>query len=200
MTTTPQPKIPVILGIDPGTRYMGMVVLQGTRLLRYGVHQLRNGERPHDVMGQAKRIVLGYVARHNPDMVAIEEPLAIATPRGAILQVIAQELLERAKELGIRVHKSAPREIRRRVAGNERATKIEIAEALVRIGFDELKPLIPLRPKRSALGLRPKDKYWLHMFDALAVAMGSIEVGAATEHLTTARFLKRQREPNEHEE
>ena len=54
---------------------MGVVVLQGKRLLRYGVHQLRNGARPHDVIGQAKRIVLGYVARHNPDIVAIEEPL-----------------------------------------------------------------------------------------------------------------------------
>jgi len=170
MTTTQHIKAPVILGIDPGTRYMGMVVLQGKRLLRYGVHQLRNGERPHDVIGQAKRIVLGYVARHNPGIVAIEEPLAIATPRGAILQVIAQELQERAKELGIGVHTSSPRLIRKRVVGNERATKIEVSEALIRTGFTELKPLIPMRPRRSALGLRPKDKYWLHMFDALAIA------------------------------
>src|SRR5262249_42767831 len=100
MPTPVHPAIPVILGIDPGTRYMGMVVVQGKQLLRYGVHQLRNGNRPHDVIGQAKRIVLGYVARYNPDVVAIEAPLAIATPRGAILQVIAQELHERSKELG----------------------------------------------------------------------------------------------------
>lgn len=150
---------------------MGMVVLQGKTLLRYGVHQLRNGERPHDVIGQAKRIVLGYVARHNPTVVAIEEPLAIATPRGAILQVIAQELHERSKELGIRVQEMAPCDVRRRVVANERATKIVVAEALVRLGFKELEPLIPVRPKRSALGLRPKDKYWLHMFDALATAV-----------------------------
>lgn len=170
MTTMLQPKIPVILGIDPGTRYMGMVVLQGRTLLRYGVHQLRNGERPHDVIGQAKRIVLGYVARHNPGIVAIEEPLAIATPRGAILQVIAQELHERSKELGIGIREIAPREVRKRIVGNERATKIEVAEAMA-LRFPELRPLIPVRPKRSALGLRPKDKYWLHMFDALAVSV-----------------------------
>ena len=37
-----------ILGIDPGTREMGVVVLQGDRLLSFGVHTLRNGERPYD--------------------------------------------------------------------------------------------------------------------------------------------------------
>jgi Holliday junction resolvasome RuvABC endonuclease subunit len=158
-----------ILGIDPGTRYMGIVVLQGKRLLHYGVHQLRNGERPHDVIGQAKRIVLGYVARHSPDIVAIEEPLAIATPRGAVLQVIAQELHERARELGIRVVELEPRVVRERLVGNAKATKIEVADVLA-ARFDELRPLVPLRPKRSALGLRPRDKYWLHMFDALAIA------------------------------
>ena len=26
------------------------------------------------------------------------------------------------------------------------------------------------RPARPALGLRPRDKYWLHVFDALAIA------------------------------
>jgi Holliday junction resolvasome RuvABC endonuclease subunit len=70
------------------------------------------------------------VARHSPDVVAIEEPLAIATPRGAVLQVIAQELHQRAKELGVSVVEIAPREVRKRIVGNERATKIDVAEAL----------------------------------------------------------------------
>ena len=51
-----------------------------------------------------------------------------------------------------------------------RATKIDVAETLASRGFDQLRDLIPKRPKRAALGLRPRDKYWLHMFDALAIA------------------------------
>jgi len=47
-----------ILGIDPGTKEMGLVVLRGRELLYFGVHTLRNGTRPHDVIGQARRIVL----------------------------------------------------------------------------------------------------------------------------------------------
>lgn len=173
MSTPPHSTIPVILGIDPGTRYMGIVVLQGKQLMRYGVHQLRNGERPHDVIGQAKRIVLGYIGKHGPQIVAIETPLPMATRRGAILNVIVDELRARAKDLNLELRELGPSDIRVAVVGDPKATKIDVAETLVNSkGFDALRPLIPRRPTRSALGLRSKDKYWLHMFDALAVAVG----------------------------
>jgi len=41
---TMQPQ--TILGIDPGTKEMGFAVLRDRDLLAYGVHTLRNGERP----------------------------------------------------------------------------------------------------------------------------------------------------------
>jgi RNase H-fold protein (predicted Holliday junction resolvase) len=78
-----------VLGIDPGTREMGIATLRGRELLAYGVHTLRNGERPYDLIGQARRIVLGHVAEHAPQIVAIEAPLMLPTRRAAILSVIA---------------------------------------------------------------------------------------------------------------
>ena len=159
-----------ILGIDPGTKEMGFAVLRGQELLAYGVRTLRNGARPYDVIGQARRIVLAAVEKHVPQVVAIEEPLLMPTKRAALMSVIAQELHARAEELGIGVVELSPLTIRARVLGNPRATKIEVAEALVGSGFDQLRRLVPRRPVRPALGLRPRDKYWLHMFDALALA------------------------------
>jgi Holliday junction resolvasome RuvABC endonuclease subunit len=100
----------------------------------------------------------------------MEAPLMLPTKRAAILSVIAQELHSRARELNLEVVELTPQEVRQRVVGNPRATKVDVAEALVRQGFKELNELIPTRPARAALGLRPKDKYWLHMFDALALA------------------------------
>jgi Holliday junction resolvasome RuvABC endonuclease subunit len=160
-----------ILSIDPGTRYMGVVVLEGKTLLSYGVHTLRNGERPHDAIGQAKRIVLTYVAKHGPQVVAYEAPLPIATARGAILKVIAEELRARSHELGLEVRALPPQEVRQRLLGNPRASKLDVAQRLVGMGFEELRSKLPQRPKRSALGFRPGEKYWLHMFDSLAVAV-----------------------------
>ena len=160
-----------IIGIDPGTRYMGIVVLRDRELLSYGVHTLWNGRRPYDVIGQAKRIVLGYVARWSPGLLAYEAPLPIATGQGAILKVIATELRERSRELGLEVRSLGPQEVRERLLGNPRATKLDVAQALVAMGFEELRAKLPEKPKRSALGFRPREKYWLHAFDALAVAV-----------------------------
>jgi Holliday junction resolvasome RuvABC endonuclease subunit len=102
--------------------------------------------------------------------VAIEKPLMLPTRRAAILSVINQELRGRAKELDLRVVQLTPQEVRLRVVGDPKATKIQVAEVLVQRGFAELKGLVPKRPARAALGLRPREKYWLHMFDALGLA------------------------------
>lgn len=168
--TTHTMKHKTILGIDPGTKEMGLVVLHGSTLKYFGVRTLHNGTRPHDVIGQAKRIVLALIAQYQPDIVAIEEPLNLPTKRAHLLNVIADEVRERALELGMELLAVSPMEVRRRLTGNPRATKVDVAVHLARHGFDQLTPLIPKRPARAALGLRPKDKYWLHVFDALALA------------------------------
>lgn len=127
-------------------------------------------------IGQARRIVLHTIAAHEPQVAAIEAPLMLPTKRAAILSVIAQELRERAKELSLEVFELTPEQVRQAVLGNPQATKIDVAEALLRQGFDQLKSLVPKRPARAALGLRPRDKYWLHMFDALALAVTAVQV------------------------
>ena len=167
MDTTSTP--PVILGIDPGTRYMGYAVMAGARLLAFGVATLRNGKRPYDVIGQARKVGLELIQQHGPDIVVIEEPLKIPTPRGSVLSVIAQEVHARADELGIKVLEISPQEARKALTGNPLADKIAVAEYLVANGFPQLRQKLPKRPARAALGLRAGDKYWLHAFDALAL-------------------------------
>jgi Holliday junction resolvasome RuvABC endonuclease subunit len=166
MITTP----PTILGLDPGTRFLGAAVLRSHDLLAYGVHQLRNGERPYDVMGQARRVVFRYVEQYAPTIVAIERPYRISTERGAVLITLTRELHERAKELGLDVQEISPEDVRRRVTGNARATKYEVAQALARGTFTQLGPLVPMKPRNPTLWLSSKERYWLHMFDALSLA------------------------------
>jgi Holliday junction resolvasome RuvABC endonuclease subunit len=162
-----------ILGIDPGTKEMGIAIIRGTTLVSFGVHTLRNGHRPHDLVGQARRIVLAAIEEYGPQVVAIEKPYALPTRRAAILSVIEQEVRGRAEDLGLLVTELTPEAIRQAVVGNPRATKIDIAEALVAGDFGQLADLVPRRPARAALGLRARDKYWLHMFDALGLAVAA---------------------------
>jgi Holliday junction resolvasome RuvABC endonuclease subunit len=163
-----------ILGIDPGTKEMGLVVLRGRELRYFGVHTLRNGTRPYDVIGQARRIVLAAIEKHQPQIVAIEAPLNLPTKRSHLLNVIADELGDRTTEVGMVVVALSPENIRRRLTGNARATKIDVAEHLVANGFGQLCQFLPRRPARPALGLRPRERYWLHVFDALALAVAVV--------------------------
>lgn len=164
---------PTILGIDPGTRFMGFAVVQGKSLLDYGVHTLRNGRRPYDLLGQARTHLLESIRGRQPSIVAIEEPLLLPSRRAALVSAIAQELRERARELGVRVVELSPRRVREMVVRNPHATKIDVAEAIVRQGFSELAALVPKRPARAALGIAERDRYWLHAFDALAIALAA---------------------------
>lgn len=171
--TTMTTQQPTILGIDPGTRFMGFAVLQGKTLLDYGVHTLRNGRRPYDLLGQARAHVLASIRDYQPAIVAIEEPLLLPTRRAALVSAIAQELHERAREMGIRVVEISPTRVREIVVGNPKATKIDVAEALVKLGFSELETLLPKRPERAVLGIAEKDRYWLHVFDALCLGIAA---------------------------
>jgi len=169
-----------ILGIDPGTKEMGIVVLRGDQLLEYGVHTLRNGRKPYDLIGQARRIVLARIQRWQPTTVALEAPLLLPTKRAALLSVITQELRAQARAQRLRVIELSPPQIRLAVANNPRATKVEVAEALVSRDFKSLRRLVPRVPERRVFWLSPKDRYWLHMFDALALAVAARSGPAST--------------------
>ena len=165
---------PVILGLDPGTRYLGFALIAGKQLLQYGVRELRNGHRPYDVIGQARSIVLELIARHGPEVVAIEAPYVIDSPRAAVLSTLTQEIHARVMDTGAIVTELKPEQVRRALTGNPKATKYEVAQWLAREQFPQLAPLVPQKPKVPALWLTSRERYWLHMFDALGLAVAAV--------------------------
>ena len=124
---------------------------------------------PKYAIDQARRIVLSYIEEFSPTIVGIEKPLLMPTKRAALVSVISQELHARSRDFGTRVIEISAREVRRIVLGNPHAKKFEVARFLVR-SFPDLAPKLPKDPPHPVLGYKPKDRYWLHMFDALAVA------------------------------
>jgi Holliday junction resolvasome RuvABC endonuclease subunit len=168
---------PTILGIDPGTRFLGAAVLRGRRLLRYAVHELRNGERIYDLLGQARSIVFQYIERYSPQVVALEKPYVLDSDRAVTLRALVRELRKRSKEFGLSVAELSPEEVRTAIVGSARATKHDVAGTLVE-RFPELRPLLPRRPKIPALWLSSKDRYWLHAFDGVSVAIAASRFSA----------------------
>ena len=92
------------------------------------------------------------------------------TKRAALLSALAQEFHERSREMGVDVVELKPEVVRERLTGDAKATKYEVAQRLVAEGFPQLEALVPQKPKVPALWLTARERYWLHMFDALASA------------------------------
>jgi Holliday junction resolvasome RuvABC endonuclease subunit len=187
------PLVPsTVLGLDPGTRYLGFAVLRANELIEYGVRELRNGERPYNVIGQARRIVLRLIALHGPEVVAIEAPYLIPTPRAAVLSTLTQEIHERAKETGAKVWELKPEDVRLAIMDNPKATKYEVAQRLANTRFPQLSALVPKKPKVPALWLSSRERYWLHMFDAAALALAA----SRSDRPTTAALGSRTGQAN----
>ena len=81
-----------ILGIDPGTKEMGLAVVRGRELLHFGVRTLRNGTKPYDLIGQARRIVdqpierrqfFEWLTLHEADRVAMTRRSTRSSPIAA---------------------------------------------------------------------------------------------------------------------
>jgi hypothetical protein len=104
--------------------------------------------------------------------VAIEKPLTLPTKRAGLMSVITDGLHSRSRELGMRVVQVDARDARRIVARNPHATKLDVARVIAaRPGFEIRKEKRPKAPPHPVLGYRGADKYWLHLFDAVAVAL-----------------------------
>ncbi len=70
------------------------------------------------------------------------------------------------------------REARRIVAGDRFAKKFDVAQAIARNHFPQLACRLPPKPPHAVLGYGDRDRYRLHMFDALAVALAAAATSA----------------------
>lgn len=156
-----------ILAIDPGTRYMGVVVLERNELIHYGVVDLRR-KRPATELLTATREALGNLIKtFQPAVLAYEELLFVQSETSKLMVRQEAELRRIGAAFGLHVVSYDPLTVRRKLCSDGHATKLKVADLLVG-RFPELRRY---RAVQSAL----QERYWLNMFDALAVAVISAD-------------------------
>jgi Holliday junction resolvasome RuvABC endonuclease subunit len=163
MTFPRIPRHPRILAVDPGTRHMGIAVLEGTELIYYGVKSFRD-KRPADALIRATRKTLQrLIVAYEPDTLAYEKTFFVQGKASALLHVQEAEIRRVGQGAGLAVVGYAPTRVRHLLCEDGRATKVIVADLLAK-RFPEL-----VR-HREHLNWR-QQLYWLHMFDALAVGV-----------------------------
>lgn len=159
----PRNKGKTILAIDPGTREMGMAVLDGPELVYHGVRSLPRKGSPHERLRAARRVVSRMIRDFTPQVLVVEKAFFAKSRNTALLNVLVDEIRALAKRRGLEVLSFAPSTVKKTVAGNGRASKDEVARVVV-ARYPELRAYLTQERKWKA-------RHHANMFDAVALGM-----------------------------
>ena len=152
-----------ILAIDPGTHYIGVAVLDGTKLVYYGVKTLSNRKSPHDILTEGRKVIRSLIEDFKPGILAVEKTFFANNRNSALLNVFADEIVAIGKKKRLRVIAMAANVVRKEICGNGWATKREVAQEVCH-RFPELVPYL-------SSDRRWKEEFYLNMFDAVALGL-----------------------------
>ena len=157
----PQRK-PTILAIDPGLRHLGYAVLAGRRLVDSGVLSLRRVP-PRRKFATIRESFRAWIRAYRPRTLVLEAVPKRPLDNLAGLPALGRLLQRLARRNKLQFAKYSATTVRCRVVGNGWAGKRETAEAIC-ARFPELR--VHLTHDRKW-----KERYWLNMFDAVALAL-----------------------------
>lgn len=132
------PPKPCILGIDPGTNFLGYSVLahQGKqiRLIETGVLTLTHLDEPGEKLRRIYERVTELILRHQPMAMAIEAPFFGKNVQSMLKLGRAQGVAIAASLAGgVPYMEYAPRKVKQAITGRGNATKEQVAAMLEQI-------------------------------------------------------------------
>ena len=157
-----------ILAFDPGLRDLGFAVLAGRRLVARDVIALRSFPKDQR-LEEARNRIVALVLTHRPRAIVVEKTYRHPVPWLNELHRITLSAKRLATKRRIAFATYAPQAVRQDIAGNGKAKKPEVAIAVAH-RFPSLH--VYLTQDR-----RWKEKFWLNMFDAVALALHHQSVG-----------------------
>lgn len=155
-------KTDTILALDPGLRELGFAVLAGTKLVASGVRPLRLIPR-HARLAEAQKLVRHWIRAYHPSALVLEATHPHSLPWLNDLDRFAAGVRRFGRQENIPVSMYAAQTVRKTIVGHGWATKRESAFA-VACRYPALR--VYLTQDR-----RWKERHWLNLFDAVALAL-----------------------------
>jgi len=150
-----------ILGINPGTRYLGIALFQGPELRDWGVKVIK-GKWSKEKMAKVRMIVSRLIEQYGPNVLAIKKLHPCRSSPN--LSQLVSGIKELSRRKGLKVYQFSVIDLETFFSPEESMNKKEMAEMLA----SEYPALLhELEKERSH-----RNPYHLRMFEA--VALGSI--------------------------
>jgi len=156
---------PRILAIDPGTRHIGIAVLQGSDLVYHGVLSMPYRRSPSAIRRNTRALLRQLLSDFRPTVLAIEANAIGSSRAKSRLHAAVSELRRIGRREHLEVITRTASTVKKLVTGNGRASKEEVARAVARI-YPELKAYLRQTAKWRA-------RYHWNMFDAVALGLSA---------------------------
>ena len=128
----------VILAVDPGLTRCGFALLDGDKVVDFGLFTSAAGQDPAERVGSIAANLEGLVQKHKPAMIALERVFANSNLRSVMgVAQISGALMATAHKAGIAVEFFTPSEVKAAVTGNGRASKEQVGFMVAKqLGLD----------------------------------------------------------------
>lgn len=148
-----------IIGINPGTRYLGVAVFDGPELMDWRIKVLK-GRWSEGKMKRTVGIISEFIELYEPSVLAIKK--LHPSRRSQNLTRLAARIKQFSRRKGLKVRQYSIKEIERFFIEGRRLNKRNLIEAIVK-----LYPVIhhDLKKERSH-----KNMYYIRAFEAVALA------------------------------
>jgi Holliday junction resolvasome RuvABC endonuclease subunit len=152
-----------ILAIDPGTRWMGVAMLDNGRLVHHTVKVIAKQKSPRETLQRAKSVVARLIDELDPQIVAVERTFFSKSRNATTLNALFDEIRSLTKKRKLEFVSYAPSTVKKFTCGNGWASKKEVATVVVS-KYPELR--VFLTQDRAW-----KERFHHNMFDAVAIGM-----------------------------
>lgn len=151
-----------ILAVDPGTRYLGVAIMEDDEPIYYAVKTIKINQVDSKRLDEAKTIIQKLIDIYRPEILVIEKPKPHWSKQSELLNKIIKAIQDVAKNNKMGIKKFSPKEIRKIICGNAKATKNEMLDVLLQ-QYPKLQIILKSR--------QIKDRYWNHLFDAMILGL-----------------------------
>jgi Holliday junction resolvasome RuvABC endonuclease subunit len=148
-----------IIGINPGTRYLGIAVLQGPELMDWRIKILK-GKWSKEKMKKAIEIISEFIERYEPNVLAIKK--LHPSRRSRNLAQLTARIKEFSRRKGLKVFQYSIKDVEEFFIEEDKLNKKNLAEAIV----SENPVLFHEHQKEKS----HKNQYFIRMFEAVALA------------------------------
>jgi Holliday junction resolvasome RuvABC endonuclease subunit len=150
-----------ILGIAPSTRGFGFAVLDGDKVVDWGV-KTANGDKNKQCLLKLEEMISHY----HPAVMVLEDYSAKGSRRSRRIRALGQQMIAMAKSHKVRVVLFSRQQVRKGFFAEGQGTKDALAEILSKRFPEELGFRLPRKRKPWM-----SEAYQMGIFDAVAVAL-----------------------------